>query len=66
MTIPNIWYVSCVYLVLLRNSWHDLWLVRGMTRDASMYPEPEVFRPERFLDVATVDPRNMVFGFGRR
>ena len=46
-------------------------LVRGMTRDASMYPDPEAFRPERFLEMdastaAKADPRNMVFGFGRR
>ncbi|EJD42046.1 cytochrome P450 [Auricularia subglabra TFB-10046 SS5] len=36
-----------------------------------MYPEPEVFRPERFLtagalDKDVMDPRAAVFGFGRR
>ncbi|KAF9812881.1 hypothetical protein IEO21_05932 [Rhodonia placenta] len=50
MVIPNIW---------------------GMTRNDSFYPEPEMFRPERFeqMDRYTAearDPRNMVFGFGRR
>jgi len=36
-----------------------------------MYPEPEDFRPERFENMDTetaklTDPRNFVFGFGRR
>ena len=42
-----------------------------MSRDPAMYPEPEEFKPERFLcngkpnsDVR--DPHKYFFGFGRR
>ncbi|CDO76596.1 hypothetical protein BN946_scf184868.g10 [Trametes cinnabarina] len=50
MMIPNIWW---------------------MTQDPNVYPEPEKFLPERFLnmsqdDAQRTDPRNIVFGFGRR
>lgn len=39
--------------------------------DPEAYPNPEVFRPERFirdgkLDASTRDPYQFVFGFGRR
>lgn len=43
-----------------------------MLRDPDVYPNPEVFNPERFMttvDEASMkkrDPRNYVFGFGRR
>ena len=37
-----------------------------MSCDESVYPNPSIFDPDRFLDKSQADPRNMVFGFGRR
>jgi Cytochrome P450 len=42
-----------------------------MTRDEQMYPEAELFNPERFMkqngkEADQTDPRDFVFGFGRR
>ncbi|KAH9917066.1 cytochrome P450 [Fomitopsis serialis] len=46
----------------------NLWAI---FRDPEMYPEPDVFKPERFLtidadeDFKLKDPKKMMFGFGR-
>jgi hypothetical protein len=44
-----------------------------MTRDEQMYPEAELFNPERFMNQNgkeagpdQTDPRDFIFGFGRR
>ncbi|TFY60472.1 hypothetical protein EVJ58_g5133 [Rhodofomes roseus] len=57
------WYIPKGCMVI-----PNLWL---LTLDEELYPEPESFRPERFLglsaeDVERLDPRNIVFGHGRR
>ncbi|KAH9894789.1 CyP450 monooxygenase [Cubamyces lactineus] len=47
---------------------YNIW---GYSRDPRHYPDPEVFRPERFLkdgvlDPDVLDPSAFVFGYGRR
>jgi cytochrome P450 len=46
--------------VVIANIW-------AMTHDPNTYADPLVFRPERFLGATPErDPRELVFGFGRR
>ena len=40
--------------------------LRGLARNPEIYDEPGSFRPERFIDGKPLDPRQLVFGFGRR
>lgn len=39
---------------------------RQISRSESLYPDANVFNPERYLDGSCMDPREFVFGFGRR
>lgn len=44
---------------------------RSMLRDESLYPDASTFKPERFMEAdpekkRLMDPRNYIFGFGRR
>lgn len=46
----------------------NIWAI---LRDETMYPDPHAFKPERWVgdrkeDDERLDPRNYVFGFGRR
>ncbi|KAF8989893.1 cytochrome P450 [Cyathus striatus] len=46
--------------VIIANIW-------SFTHDEELYPDPEKFNPERYMnDKACPDPRTYVFGFGRR
>lgn len=42
-------------------------LVRAIGRDPQLYKDADSFNPSRFLgDSSELDPRKLVFGFGRR
>lgn len=47
--------------------YNSLCSVRPLTRDETIYPEPEEFKPERFMGGSRLlDPRQYFYGFGRR
>ncbi|KAF7795540.1 hypothetical protein EIP86_006702 [Pleurotus ostreatoroseus] len=60
-----------IALVILLDALYILWLThrpyRAISFDPESYPEPDSFRPERFLGpTPQPDPRKIVFGYGRR
>lgn len=70
MLVMNVWYMN----LLLPLSWSALTLnfhARACMHDPTVWDEPDVFRPERFirdgkLDPDVLDPANIIFGAGRR
>lgn len=72
MIIPNIWSVD----ISVYHRFRSLCSLapttgRAMTRDERMYPKPELFNPDRFMnqdktEADLADPKDFIFGFGRR
>ena len=66
--MPNLWYTFTLYL---RFDFLTLFVSpRHMMRDEEIYPDPDKYNPERFMQAPQnedwCDPRHVVFGFGRR
>ena len=59
------------HLLPINSRFSKTLLYRAMSNDERDYPEPHVFKPERFLkngrvDNSVRDPMDIAFGFGRR
>jgi hypothetical protein len=65
MIIPNIWSVDITISTAFSS---HIICNRAMTRDEQIYPEAELFNPDRFMDMEAdqPDPKDFIFGFGRR
>ena len=67
--IANIRFVV-LRIVPYKSSVAEGILCRAMAHDPDVYPQPELFDPERYSEKAgqppQLDPRKFVFGFGRR
>lgn len=66
--IANTWYASTARFSPIC---FDRCVHRAMSRDTRFYPDPEEFRPERFMvpdekKDELLMPSSFVFGFGRR
>lgn len=73
MLIANIWCVFIVVCVAASAALSDVVMHRGMSQDETLYPNPQEFLPDRYINrtvspdkVDLLDPKNIVFGFGRR
>lgn len=65
IVLANVWYVIlCAHHgILLRRP------RRNISQNEAEYPDPRDFRPERYLGPnpeSNTDPKDFVFGFGRR
>jgi cytochrome P450 len=66
MLLANIKYEG---LSLVRRSHLTALPPRFMLRDKRFWDDPEEFKPERFLQElkeGQIDPKSLIFGFGRR
>ena len=69
--LPNVWYVLNLSTILGYHLLIPYLVSRACTHDPDVFPDPDVFRPERFikdgrLDPGQCDPIYLTFGFGRR
>ena len=69
VVLANAWRVSVLYRIfplLLTYKFH-----RSLLHDAQLFPDPTIFKPERYLKNGQLNPdirdsTHIIFGFGRR